>query len=61
MLAEALGGYSERVEKPDDIIPAIQRAKAANDNGKAALLEIMTQEELAMSHLFRLNKLPEKK
>ena len=61
MLAEALGGYSERVEKPEDIIPAIQRAKAANDNGRAALVEIMTQEELAMSHLFRLNKLPEKK
>ena len=60
MLAEALGGYSERVEKPDDIVPAVQRAKAANDDGKAVLLEIMTQEELAMSHLFRLNKPPGK-
>jgi acetolactate synthase-1/2/3 large subunit len=60
MLAEALGGYSERVEKPEDIIPAVQRAKEANDSGKAALLEIMTQEELALCHLFRLNKPPEK-
>lgn len=57
MVAESFGGYSERVEKPEDIIPAIQRAKKANDSGKAALLEIMTQEELAMSHLFRPNKL----
>jgi thiamine pyrophosphate-dependent acetolactate synthase large subunit-like protein len=57
MIAEAFGGYSERVEKPKDIIPAIQRAKKANDSGKAALLEIMTQEELAMSNLFRPNKL----
>jgi acetolactate synthase-1/2/3 large subunit len=55
MLADALGGYTERIEKPQDIIPAIQRAKRANDSGKPALLEIMTQEELAMSHLFRLN------
>ncbi len=61
MLAQALGGYSERVEKPEDIIPAIHRAKEANDSGKAALLEIMTQEELAMSHLFRLNKPPAKR
>ena len=57
MIAEAFGGYSERVEKPEDIIPAIRRAKKANDSGKAALLEIMTQEELAMSNLFRPNKL----
>jgi acetolactate synthase-1/2/3 large subunit len=61
MLADALGGYTERIEKPQDIIPAIQRAKRANDSGKPALLEIMTQEELAMSHLFRLNTPPAKK
>ena len=53
VLAEAMGGYSERIEKPEDIIPGIQRAQKANAAGKAALLEIMTQEELAMSNLYR--------
>ncbi len=52
MLAEALGGHSERVEKSGDIIPAVRRARQANDSGKAALIEIMSREELAMSHLF---------
>jgi len=37
------------VEKPDDIIPAIQRAKKAVDSGQAALLEIITAEEPAFS------------
>jgi acetolactate synthase-1/2/3 large subunit len=48
-IAEALGGYTERVEKPKDIIPALQRAKEANDTGKAALIEIMDREEPAFS------------
>jgi acetolactate synthase-1/2/3 large subunit len=44
-----MGGYGERVEQPDDIIPALQRAKASVDSGKAALLEIVTREELDYS------------
>jgi thiamine pyrophosphate-dependent acetolactate synthase large subunit-like protein len=48
-VAEGLGGYAEKVEKPDDIIPAIQRAKKAVDSGQAALLEIITAEEPAFS------------
>ena len=48
-IAEAMGGYGERVEQPDDIIPALQRAKASVDSGKAALLEIVTREELDYS------------
>ena len=44
-VAEGLGGYSERVEQPDDIIPAIQRGKKAVDSGQAALIEIITREE----------------
>ena len=36
-------------EKPEDIIPALQRAKEANDTGKAALIEIMDREEPAFS------------
>jgi thiamine pyrophosphate-dependent acetolactate synthase large subunit-like protein len=50
-VAEGLGGYTERVEQPGEIIPAILRAKKANDSGRPALIEIMTQEELAMSNL----------
>jgi thiamine pyrophosphate-dependent acetolactate synthase large subunit-like protein len=48
-VAEGLGGYAEKVEKPDDIIPAMQRAKKAVDSGQAALVEIITLEELAFS------------
>jgi len=44
-VAEGLGGYSEKVEKPEDIIPAIQRAKKIVDSGQPALLEIITKEE----------------
>ena len=48
-IAAALGGYSEKVERPDDIIPALQRAKKAVDSGQPALLEIITCEENARS------------
>ncbi|MBI4304180.1 MAG: thiamine pyrophosphate-requiring protein [Chloroflexi bacterium] len=48
-IAEGLGGYTERVEHPADIIPAIKRAKKSADSGKPALIEIMTREELAAS------------
>ena len=48
-IAEGLGGYSERVEQPHDIIPAIQRAKKALNSGQPALIEIITREELDFS------------
>ena len=48
-VAEGLGGYTEKVEQPDDIIPALQRAKKAVDSGQPALVEIITREELAFS------------
>ncbi|MFC1954658.1 thiamine pyrophosphate-requiring protein [Chloroflexota bacterium] len=48
-IAEGMGGYSERVEKPDDIVPALLRAKKSIDSGKAALLEVITREELNFS------------
>ncbi len=48
-VAEGLGGYSERVEKPQDIIPAVQRAKKVLASGQPALLEIMDREETARS------------
>ena len=40
-VAEGLGAWTERVEDPLDVGPALQRAIAATENGQAALLEIM--------------------
>ena len=41
-VVEALGAWSERVEKPDEIIPAIRRAEKAMRSGRPALLEMIT-------------------
>ena len=48
-MARAMGGYAERVEQPSEIDPAIQRARRATEDGRAALLEIITSEETASS------------
>ena len=44
-LAKSLGGWSERVEEPGQIVPALQRARKVTDDGKAALLEFITSRE----------------
>ncbi len=49
-MAKAMGGYSERVEKPSEIGPAIRRARKATQDGQAALLEFITCAETAASH-----------
>lgn len=49
-LGRAMGGHAERVEQPTEIVPAIQRARKANAEGKAVLLEFITSEEIAFSH-----------
>jgi len=49
-MGRAMGGQAERVTKPTDIIPAIQRARKANQDGQAVLLEFITSEEIAFSH-----------
>jgi acetolactate synthase-1/2/3 large subunit len=41
-VVEALGGYGERVEKPDEIVPAIKRAEKEMRSGRPALLEMIT-------------------
>jgi len=43
-MGKAMGGYSERIENPHEIISAIKRAKQQNENGKSVLLEFMTGE-----------------
>jgi len=48
-VAEGLGAYVECVEKPDEIIPAAQRAARVADGGRPAVLEIITKEDPALS------------
>lgn len=49
-MGRAMGGYAERVADPAEIVPALQRARQANNEGKAVLLEFITSEEIAFSH-----------
>jgi acetolactate synthase-1/2/3 large subunit len=49
-LGRSLGGYAERIDKPAEIIPAIQRARRMNDEGRAVLLEFITCDEPQYSH-----------
>jgi len=44
-VAKALGAYSEKVERPEDVKGAIERAVAATRDGKPAVLEMITREE----------------
>ena len=48
-VAEGLGGYSEKVEQPSEVIPAIQRAMEVVNSGKPALLEMITKEDPVFS------------
>jgi acetolactate synthase-1/2/3 large subunit len=48
-MAKAFGGYGERITDPAEIIPAIKRGIEANKNGQPALLEFITEKELATS------------
>jgi acetolactate synthase-1/2/3 large subunit len=49
--AQALGGYGERVEKVEDIVPAIKRGIAQTKKGVPALLEFRTNQEQRFSRL----------
>ena len=50
-LARSLGGWSERVEDVNQIVPALQRAKKVTEDGKAALLEFITSRESNYSRM----------
>jgi acetolactate synthase-1/2/3 large subunit len=50
-LAKSLGGWSERVEEPAQIVAALQRAYKTTQDGKAALLEFITSREIAYSRM----------
>ncbi len=48
-VAEALGGWSERVTEPDRIVPALQQALEVTSSGQPALVEMITREEPTFS------------
>jgi len=49
-IGKDLGGWSERVDDPAEVGPAILRARKENENGRACLLEFITSAETAFSH-----------
>ena len=50
-VAEAMGAYGERVEQPQEIVPAFKRAIEKIEAGQTALVEIMTDgKEKSFSH-----------
>jgi acetolactate synthase-1/2/3 large subunit len=44
-IGKALGCYAEHIEKPSDLNSALQRCIKQTENGRAALLEVVTREE----------------
>ena len=50
-LAQSLGGWSERVEEPNQIVPALKRAHRVTQDGRAALLEFITNREIHYSRM----------
>jgi hypothetical protein len=45
-----MGGWSERVERPEGIAGAFARARQATEGGPAALLEFTTSQETRFSN-----------
>ena len=48
-ISEGMGAHAEKIETPDQLAPAIQRAIEANKNGQPAVLEAMTKVEETLS------------
>jgi acetolactate synthase-1/2/3 large subunit len=49
-MAVAFGGYGERVTDPNDIVAALERGIQATQDGKPALLEFITDQEITISN-----------
>ena len=49
-MGREMGGYSERIEDPAEIIPAFHRARRKTEEGEAVLLEFVTAVETDVSH-----------
>ena len=52
LLAEAVGGYGERVEAPEGVRPALERALKASNEGVPALVDVTTDPDV-MSDLMK--------
>jgi thiamine pyrophosphate-dependent acetolactate synthase large subunit-like protein len=48
-MAKAFGCYGERIEDPNEIVPAIKRGIKMTQEGKPVLLEFLTQKEVNIS------------
>ena len=48
-VAAAMGGYSRRVERPEEVVPALREAIGVVEDGTPALLEFITSREHASS------------
>lgn len=48
-IGAGLGAYAEKVETPDQLAPAIRRAVEANNEGRPAVLEMITKVEETLS------------
>jgi thiamine pyrophosphate-dependent acetolactate synthase large subunit-like protein len=51
-VAEGLGAWAERVERPEDIGAALQRGLDVTASGRPALIEMVTREEPALSQFW---------
>ena len=49
-MGRAMGGHAERIEDPEEIRPAFQRARQMTEDGKPVLLEFITSSEVNTSH-----------
>ncbi|MCY3913893.1 MAG: thiamine pyrophosphate-requiring protein [Chloroflexi bacterium] len=49
-MAAAMGAWAERVDEPDEVGPALERARRATEDGRTALLEFITSEEITFSN-----------
>jgi acetolactate synthase-1/2/3 large subunit len=54
LLAEAVGGFGARVERQDDVVPAL---KSALDSGKPAIVDILTDPEIESELIRSLGEL----
>jgi acetolactate synthase-1/2/3 large subunit len=50
-VARAMGAAAERVEAVAELEPALRRAIAATEDGRPALVEVMTREEPQFPHI----------
>ena len=51
-IAEGLGAKGIYVEKPEEIVPAINEAQKTNKDGQSALIEVITQQEGRFSRYY---------